>query len=149
EVLPISRGYYQTYRNVAEAALDSKSRLDEAVAFFQREEATHPERAEAHHLLGELHLRRGAFEEAIQAFQKALSTDPGRKGSKLRLGDAFRAGGDFEGALAAYREVLQGIPEPSFSLWASLAAASRNAMEDAPLKQFWDDLKKNQREDSP
>jgi hypothetical protein len=57
--------------------------------------------------------------------------------------------GKFKESMDSYVEARRAWKDLSFSQWAALAAASRNALGDSELLRYWDEEKKGRAEDSP
>jgi protein O-GlcNAc transferase len=96
-----------TSADFAEAVrLHQKGDLDRAESLYRRVLATHPDHANAIHLLGVLEHQRGRHVQAIDWISQAIVLDPSRPDYRNSLGVVFRAQGRLDDAAQAHREAL-------------------------------------------
>jgi tetratricopeptide (TPR) repeat protein len=81
-------------------------RLDEAAKMYRAILASHPEHADALHLLGLVAHQRGDHQVACQLIGKAIAVQPGVASYYSNLAEAYRASGQSEQALACCRAAL-------------------------------------------
>lgn len=93
--------------------LINSGQLDAAEPLLRRAVEAH-NAGEAHELLGQLELRRGAFERAVEHFDAALAQDrqsaialAGRARAKQRLGDIEGATADYDAAIRADGDLVE------------------------------------------
>lgn len=90
------------------------NRLDTAMALYRDVLAREPRNPDALHLLGVIHLQRGALIDAIQLIEAAIAADPSSAAFSSNLCDAYRLAGNLERAsVHGERAVSLGPLEPT------------------------------------
>jgi len=85
----------------------TRGRVDEAAAAYQRVLEAGTDRPAVHFNLGLLYQEQLRFDEAIEEFEKAISHPDYKLGSHFALGECYRARGRVDEALEHFIEVLK------------------------------------------
>ena len=97
----------ELFNLIKQAGSDSnEGRLDEALKKIQQVLAEDPDILEAHHILGNIHNKKGETEAAIEAYKEALARDPEYKPALFSLASTYEDLGRFQDAAAGFRRVL-------------------------------------------
>jgi predicted O-linked N-acetylglucosamine transferase (SPINDLY family) len=86
-------------------------RLDAAEQIYRQILAVEPNHAEAWHLLGVVHLQRGAHPLAIDCISRAIALSPQASGFHFNLGNVYLALNQWDQAAACYRRALALSPD--------------------------------------
>ena len=84
--------------------------VDEARTHLETAIAQSPARAEAHRVLGMVHVASGDYDRGIAALRTAIRLNAGDERARLALGDAFVRSTQLEAAEQALRETLEVFP---------------------------------------
>ncbi len=95
----------------AAVAAHKAGRIDDAEAGYRRVLADRPDSAEAHFMLGLVHLQKNRPAEAERSLRRAIEIDPGDARYHNNLGKSLLALGRPEAALAAFEAALARLPE--------------------------------------
>jgi superkiller protein 3 len=95
-------------------ALDTKGRLDDAIARLHKAIDLHPEYALAHNYLGWALNQKGQVEEAIAEYRKAITFDPKPVLAHNNLGWVLYEKGQVEEAMTHYRKAI--TLDPNYAL---------------------------------
>lgn len=102
----VSRSMVEDSRLEEGRALHRAGRVEDALAFYDRVLATHPEDPDALHLKGLAIFQRGQSGEALSLLDRAIAARPETAGFHLNRGVMLAAGGRFETALADFAVAL-------------------------------------------
>ncbi len=94
-------------------SLQSRGRLDDAIAAYQAAIAENDSDARYHNNLAAAFAMQKKFDLAIEHFQRALSLDPENIEASFNLGNALFANDRIEDAMVQYRKVITLRPEHS------------------------------------
>ncbi len=92
-------------------AAHKAGRIDEAEAGYRRVLADHPRAAEAHFMLGLVHLHKSRLEEARGCLEEAVAIDPGDARYHNNLGKALMGLAQPREAMAAFDSALALFPD--------------------------------------
>jgi len=95
----------------AAVAAHKAGRIDDAEAGYRRVLADRPESAEAHFMLGLVHLQKNRLADAERSLRRAVEIDPADARYHNNLGKALLALARPEAALAAFEAALARAPE--------------------------------------
>ncbi len=103
-------------------AAHNAGRLDEAEEGYRRLLATNPRAAEAHFMLGLVHLQRNRLSDALDSLRHAVEIDPGDARYHNNLGKALLGLARPDEALAAFESALARVPDFENALFGRCAA---------------------------
>lgn len=107
--LESSDGNYVAHNNLG-TVLQSRGRVNEAVAHFQRAIAIMPRDPQAYNNFGNCLMRSGSIDEAIAQYGEAVKVDPNFAKGYYNLGTALLRKGAIDGAISQYQKAI-GIKE--------------------------------------
>lgn len=93
------------------ALLQTRGKLDEAIALYKTSLKEKPDSATAHNSLGAALMETDNTAGAISELRKAIECDPKYVSAHYNLGHALAASGDLKGSEAEYTAVLQEQPQ--------------------------------------
>jgi tetratricopeptide (TPR) repeat protein len=91
---------------VARAEVRLQGRCAESLADVDQALALAPDHPQAHHLRGELLLKRGELDEALECAQRAAELEPEVPAHRLLIARVLAAAGDYPQAIARVRDLL-------------------------------------------
>ncbi len=91
---------------VARAEVRLQGRYAESLADVEQALALAPDHPQAHHLRGELMLKRGELDEALMSAQRAAELEPQVPAHRLLIAHVLAAAGDYPQAIARVRDLL-------------------------------------------
>jgi len=112
--LACTSGNYVAHNNLGNVLL-KMSKVDEAIAHFQKALQSKPDFAEAHLNLGIALLQQGHVDEAIVHCRTALRIRPDFAEAHLNLGMALLQQGHVDEAIAQYQKALQIVPDSAIA----------------------------------
>jgi tetratricopeptide (TPR) repeat protein len=103
-------------------AAHKEGRIDEAEEGYRRVLARHPKSAEAHFMLGLVHLEKNRLPEALSSLSQAIAIDPGDARYHNNLGKALMGLARPQEALEAFESALARLPDFENALFGRSAA---------------------------
>jgi len=91
--------------------LHQAGQLEQAAALYRKVLATHPDNADALHLLGMVALQQGHAKIAVELIRKAIALHDGEASYHFHLALALQTLNDLPGAVAGYRRALALKPD--------------------------------------
>jgi tetratricopeptide (TPR) repeat protein len=103
-------GCGMAYNNLG-MILQSRAKIDEAMAYYQKAMKFQPNYAPAHANFGAILGARGQFDAAMACYRKALEIQPGFVVAHNNMGELLARQGRFEEAMAHYQKALEIRPD--------------------------------------
>ncbi len=103
-------GCGMAYNNLG-MILQSRAKIDEAMAYYQKAMKFQPNYAPAHANFGAILGARGQFDAAMACYRKALEIQPGFVVAHNNMGELLARQGRFDEAMAHYQKALEIRPD--------------------------------------
>jgi tetratricopeptide (TPR) repeat protein len=91
--------------------LESKGKLEEAAAEYEKALAKEPTASDTHYELSRIYTQLGRYTEALDHLQTAVKLVPGNLDYRIALGNLFENQGRVQEALGVYNAILAATPE--------------------------------------